>query len=136
MVTLFGKLFQIVNGPGTVPNGTFALRSAPPWAGKSGDQLVSALSTPQLEAIVSMASWAEDNLSGVTGTTTLNGEEIPEAAMKMREAWKGASFGGMSQTELRQRRKAKRTSVGEIRSAAQANRGITSFNPQSGGPGA
>lgn len=120
LVEIFGQLFQIVNGPGTTPQGTFALRGAPSWAGAStAEELVAAMSSAQIDALTTMASWAEDNLQGVTGVTSLNGRDVPEAAFRMREQFAGSDFGGMSQTELRRRRKAKRIDIDSISAAAR-----------------
>lgn len=121
LVEMFGRLFQVVNGPGTTPNGNFALRGAPPWAGAtSADELVAAMSQAQISALVTMASWAEQNLAGETGVTTFRGKRVPSAAARMAERWQGADFGGLSATELRERQKAQRINVGEIRSEASA----------------
>lgn len=124
LVEFLGQLFQVVNGPGTTPQGTLALRSAPPWAGAtSADELAAAMSGPQLSALVTMASWAETNLQGETGVTTLNGRTVPSAAAQMAERWRGASFGGMSQAEQRRQQKERRISVDAIESAAR-ERGV------------
>lgn len=125
LVEFLGQLFQVVNGPGTTPQGTLALRSAPPWAGAtSAEELAAAMSGPQLNALVTMASWAETNLQGETGVTTLNGRRVPAAAAAMAERWRGADFGGMSLSEQRRQQKARRISVGDIEAAAR-ERGIT-----------
>jgi hypothetical protein len=71
----------------------------------------------QLDALTTMASWAESNLQGVTGTTTVAGQEVPRAAARMREQWQGADFGGMSQSQLRDRQKARRIDVDDIEAA-------------------
>lgn len=119
LVQLFGRTFQVVNGPGTTPNGNFALRSAPPWAGAtSAEELVGAMSSAQIDALTTMAAWAETNLDGVTGTTTLNGKTVPQAAARMAEEWRGSDFGGMSQAEQRRRQKGQRIDVDDIEAAA------------------
>lgn len=115
-----GQLMQIVNGPGTTPNGNFALRRAPPWAGAtSAEELAAALSPAQIDALTTMASWAENNLRGETGVTTLNGRRVPRAAALMAEEFRGSDFGGLSASELRQRRKDRRISIGELENAAR-----------------
>jgi len=109
---------QIVNGPGTTPNGTFALRRAPPWAAPANaEQLAAALSSNQIDALTKMAKWAESNLKGVQGKTTLNGKEIPQAAYNMREQFKGNSYGGKTDAQLREQRKEGRISIRDLETA-------------------
>lgn len=121
LVQVFGQLMQIVNGPGTTAEGNFTLRSAPPWAGAtSAEELAAALSGPQVRALTEMASWAETNLQGETGTTGFRGRTIPNAAMAMREQFGGSDFGGMSTQELRERRKAQRVDINDLSRAAGA----------------
>lgn len=120
MIEMFGELFQIVNGAGTNSQGNFSLRRAPPWAGvTSAEELVAAMSPAQISALTTMASWAEGNLQGVTGVTTLNGRRVPSAAARMAEEFGGADFGGLSSRELRERRKRQRIDVGSIEAAAR-----------------
>lgn len=120
LVEMFGQLFQLVNGPGTTSQGNFALRRAPPWAGvNSASELVAAMSPAQISALTTMASWAEGNLQGETGVTTLNGRRVPSAAARMAEQFRGSDFGGLSRRELAQRRKAGRIDVDAIEAAAR-----------------
>lgn len=120
LIEMFGGLFQIVNGAGTNSQGNFSLRRAPPWAGvNSAEELVAAMSPAQLSALTEMASWAETNLQGVTGVTTLNGQRVPQAAARMAEQFRGSDFGGLSQRELRERRKAQRIDIDDIEAAAR-----------------
>lgn len=118
LIRIFGQLFQVVIGPGTTED-QIALRRAPSWAGKAGEELAAALSSPQIRALTEMAGWAETNLQGVTGTTSFQGRTIPRAALQMRQQFNNDDFGGMSAGELREQRKARRTSISELRSAAQ-----------------
>lgn len=120
LVEFMGQLFQVVNGPGTTPQGTFALRGAPAWAGaSSAEELAAALSGPQISALTTMASWAENNLQGVTGVTTLNGRRVPRAAAEMAEEWRGSDFGGRSVAEQRRRAKARRIDIDDLEAAAR-----------------
>lgn len=135
LVNFMGQLFQVVNGPGTTGQGNFALRRAPPWAGAtSADELAAAMTGPQLNALVSMASWAESNLQGVTGVTTLNGKRVPRAAADMASEFRGADFGGRTAREQRQRQKAQRINVSDIEAAAR-ERGTTVMNRSPNGNG-
>lgn len=119
LVNFLGQTFQVVIGAGTTSGG-LSLRRAPPWAGaSSAEELVAAMSDAQIDALTTMASWAESNLQGVTGTTSMNGQTVPEAAARMAEEWRGSSFGGRSAQEQRRRQKARRISVDEIEAAAR-----------------
>lgn len=118
LLRIFGIPVQLVVGPGTTED-QIAFRRAPSWAGKSGEELAAALSGPQVRALVEMAGWAETNLEGVTGVTTLDGRPVPRSAARMREQFDGADFGGMSTQELKEARKAKRTSIDDLQSAAR-----------------
>lgn len=125
LMEFMGRLVQVVNGAGTTPSGTLSIRKAPPWAGAtSADELAAAMSGPQLSALVTMASWAETNLAGETGVTTLNGRRVPRAAALMAEQFRGSSFGGRSVTEQRAAQKARRINVNDIEAAAR-DRGVT-----------
>lgn len=125
LIEMFGELFQLVNGAGTTSQGNFSLRRAPGWAGaNSAEELVAAMSPAQLSALTTMASWAETNLQNDTGVTTLNGRRVPQAAASMAAEWKNADFGGMSDRELRDRRKARRIDVDAIQAAA-SEAGVT-----------
>lgn len=115
LVRVFGQLMQIVNGPGTTSQGNFALRTAPGWAGaSSAEELVAAMSPAQIEALTTMASWAESRLEGETGTVTFRGQRVPRSAMMMAEEFGGRDFGGESRATLRENRKDRRISVGDI----------------------
>lgn len=117
LVNFLGQQFQVVIGAGTTSGG-LSLRRAPAWAGaSSAEELVAAMSDAQLEALTSMASWAESNLQGVTGTTTLNGQTVPRAAARMAEEFRGASFGGRSTQQQRDAAKARRIDIGDIQAA-------------------
>lgn len=120
LVEFLGQLFQVVNGPGTTPNGTLALRKAPSWAGAtSAEELAAAMTGPQLTALITMAQWAESNLQGVTGTTTLNGREVPRAAAEMAERFRGQDFGGRTVQQQRQVQKERRIPIDAVESAAR-----------------
>lgn len=120
LVEFLGQLFQVVNGPGTTPQGTLALRKAPSWAGvTSAEELARAMTGPQLDALIEMASWAETNLQGVNGTTTLNGRTVPRAAAEMAERWRGSDFGGRSVQQQREVQKARRIDIDDIEQAAR-----------------
>lgn len=121
LVEFLGQMFQVVNGPGTTPQGTLALRKAPDWAAPDdAEDLVSSMTRPQLEAITKMGSWAANNLDNVTGVTTYRGKRVPQAAAKMARDFpqqgRGA-FGGMSREDLKQKRRQERINVSDIRAA-------------------
>lgn len=119
LVNFLGQQFQIVIGAGTTSGG-LSLRRAPAWAGvSSAEELVAAMSDAQIDALTTMASWAETNLAGVTGTTSMNGRTVPESAARMAEQFGGQSFGGRSAQQQRDRQKAGRINVGDIEAEAR-----------------
>lgn len=125
LVEFLGQLFQVVNGPGTTPQGTLALRKAPSWAGTNDPaDLAAAMTGPQLNALITMASWAENNLNNETGTTTLNGRTVPRAAARMHAEFNNADFGGRTRQEQRREQKAERMDIADIEAAAR-ERGVT-----------
>lgn len=125
LVEFLGRQFQVVNGPGTTPNGNLVLRKAPPWAGaNSAEELVGAMSQPQVRAIVALGSWASANLEGETGTTRFRGQRVPRAAAKMAREFPNTgqgAFGGLSDDERRRQAAEERISVNDIDQAAPFN---------------
>lgn len=80
-------------------------RRAPPWAGD-----LSRLSDAQLRSAHSFAQYGINNLRGVTGTSSFNGNQVSNAAIQVAEDYPNTgagSFGGMTPDERRQARYAR-----------------------------
>lgn len=77
-------------------------RRAPPWAGD-----ISALSNAQLRSIHSFAQYGANNLRGMTGTTSFQGNTVSRTAVEVFENYPNTgvgAFGGASEEERRQER--------------------------------
>lgn len=77
-------------------------RRAPPWAGD-----VSRLSDAQLKSAHAFTQFAINNLRGVTGTESFNGNEVSSAAVRVAEDYPNTgagAFGGLTPQERRQQR--------------------------------
>lgn len=95
-------------------------RRAPPWAGD-----ISKLSDAQLRSAHAFAQYGIQNLRGVTGTSSFNGNQVSNAAIRVAEDYphtgQGA-FGGEDQ-QAQQRARAERNEE-RLRSEMQ-ERGIS-----------
>lgn len=77
-------------------------RRAPPWAGD-----ISKLSNAQLRSAHAFARFGAQNLRGMTGTTSFQGNTVSRTAVEVFENYpnKGqGAFGGLSAEERRQER--------------------------------
>lgn len=77
-------------------------RRAPAWAGD-----ISRLSDAQLRSAHAFAQYGINNLRGVTGTSSMNGNEVSNAAIQVAEEYPhtgAGAFGGMSEQERREAR--------------------------------
>lgn len=75
-------------------------RRAPSWAGD-----ISRLSDAQLRSIHAFTQYAINNLRGVTGTSSFNGNEVSNTAIQVAEEYPNTGqgvFGGMSEQERRE----------------------------------
>lgn len=110
-------------------------RRAPAWAGD-----ITKLSNAQLRSCYAFAQYGINNLRGVTGTTSYNGNTVSEAAMKVMEEYpktgQGA-FGGKSPKERRQDRYARAESTRDKLQQEMNNRGVSvqnTYAPDGGRP--
>jgi len=108
-------------------------RRAPAWAGD-----ISKLSDAQLRSIHAFTQFAINNLRGETGTSSFNGNQVSNTAIKVAEEYPNTgmgAFGGMSAEERRQaqQRSAERTEE-DLRNRLQRRGVSTGAATVSGSP--
>ena len=98
-------------------------RRAPAWAGD-----ISRLSDAQLRSVHAFTQFAINNLRGVTGTSSLNGNEVSNTAIEVAENYPNTgngAFGGMSAEERRQANYASAERTEELLRQELSQRGVS-----------